>query len=82
MNKQNNSVEINLEEFSKEELMLLIKKANENDMTINQCFSFLLETYINDVIMNKQGRCSSTEEQCPSKTSVADSNSASDTTIF
>jgi hypothetical protein len=42
------SLEINLNEFTKEELILLIEMAHSKDMTFNECIVFIIKKALNE----------------------------------
>jgi hypothetical protein len=42
------SIEINLEDFSKEELIVLIRAAHSREMTFNQFIVYIIERSINE----------------------------------
>jgi hypothetical protein len=42
------SIEIVLDDFSKEELILLIQMAHSKDMTFNECIAFIIKKVLNE----------------------------------
>jgi len=54
-NLKSESLEIDLNEFSKEQLIGMIQTANEKNITFNELFSWMLENFIkNNEQTNKQ----------------------------
>jgi hypothetical protein len=45
---KNESIEINLNEFSKEELIVLIEMAHSKNLTFNECIVYIIKKALNE----------------------------------